>query len=59
MNPLVSKSALQYFQKEFFFAEISIGLTFPIGRYSCTKYGLVSREYQVSPGTQTGVYAYV
>ena len=55
MNPLVSTSALQYCQKDLFFAEISIALKFPIGRDSCTKNRLVSREYQVSPGSPTAV----
>jgi len=55
MNPLVSSSALQYFQNDLFVAEISIALMFAVGRDSYTKYGLVSGESQVSPGSQTAV----
>jgi len=37
MNPFVSTSALQYCQKDFFFAETNNALMFPICRDSCAK----------------------
>jgi len=55
MNSLLSKSALYYYQKDLFVAEIIIALTIIIRGDSCTKYRLVSRQYQVSPVSQTAV----